>query len=119
MFINQAFASTSTSTAAAQPVEDKPASFQDTLQSFVPFLLVLGVFYFLVFKPQQRKQKEQAEMVDSVKKGEDIITHSGIYGTIVHVDNKVGTVDLEVSKGVIMKMSKKAVADIVNRKEKA
>lgn len=78
----------------------------------VPVLFTFGVFYFLVIRPQQKKQKEHEVMINSLKKNDEVITNSGIYGTIVNIKDKtfVLRVDddakIEIDKSFIMCLKK-------------
>ncbi len=71
--------------------EDGPAG----LLSFVPFILIFVIFYFLLILPQQRKQKEHKKMLEALKKGDKIITSSGIWGTINRLDKETATVQID------------------------
>ena len=62
--------------------------------SLIPFLLIFVVFYFLLIVPQQRRQKKQREMLDALKKGDKIITSSGIWGSITNLDKDTATVQI-------------------------
>ncbi|MDR4493551.1 MAG: preprotein translocase subunit YajC [Nitrospirales bacterium] len=64
------------------------------LLSLVPFLLIFVVFYFLLIVPQQRRQKKQREMLDALKKGDKIITSSGIWGSITNLDKDTATIQI-------------------------
>ena len=90
---------------------------QNNLMSFVPMLMIFAVFYFLLIRPQEKKRKEHEALVGSVKKGEDILTHAGIYGTVEKINDHDGSLDLEIAKNVTIKVSKSSVADILNRKK--
>lgn len=65
-----------------------------TLLSLVPFLLIFVIFYFLLIRPQQQRQKQQREMLDALKKGDKVITSSGIWGTITNLDKETATVQI-------------------------
>lgn len=65
-----------------------------TLLSLVPVLLIFVIFYFLLLLPQQRKQKHHKEMLRALKKGDKIITSSGIWGTITNLDKETATVQI-------------------------
>ena len=52
------------------------------------FTLIILIFYFLILRPQQKRQKERQKLLDSIKKGDKIITTAGLHGTIVGVDDK-------------------------------
>jgi len=75
--------------------------------SMLPIILIFVIFYFLLIKPQQKKQKEHLEMVNKLKKNDEVITNGGIHGTIINVkDNSVilridDNCRMEVQKGSI------------------
>lgn len=89
----------------------------EQLGSFVPILLIFGVFYFLVLRPQEKKKKEHESFVLSAKKGEHVVTTSGIYGNVAKVNDSDNTVDLEIAEKVIVKIMKSSILDIVSRKK--
>ena len=61
---------------------------------FIPLILILGVFWFLIIRPQQKKQKEHQRMVDSLRKGDKVVTNGGIFGTIVKVGDHRLTLEI-------------------------
>jgi preprotein translocase subunit YajC len=81
------------------------------LMAFAPFILMFGVLYFLILRPQQKKVKEQQTMISSLKHGDEIITASGILGKITGITDKVVTV--EVADNVKLKMLKSQVSQVV------
>jgi preprotein translocase subunit YajC len=85
---------------------------QDTGGSAVSFLIPLvlmgGVFYFLLIRPQQRRQRQQRELIQSVDVGDEVLTIGGIYGTVRRITDD--EVSLEVSPGVEMRCLKSAIA---------
>ena len=74
------------------------------LVQFLPFLVLGGLFYLLLIRPQQRRAKAQRALINAVEVGEDIITTSGIYGTVTALDDEQGTVDVEIAPGVEVRM---------------
>ena len=76
-----------------------------------PFVAMFAVVYFLMIRPQQKKMKEQQGMIASLKHGDEIVTSSGILGTITGITDKVVTV--EVADDVQIKMMKSQVAHVV------
>ena len=74
------------------------------LASLIPFVLIFVVFYFLLIRPQSKKQKEHALMINALKAGDTVCTNSGIIGTITHVNNNVLELDLGSTKVKIFKM---------------
>ncbi|MCB9800027.1 MAG: preprotein translocase subunit YajC [Candidatus Omnitrophica bacterium] len=91
---------------AAGPAAGQPQV--NPLLSFAPFFLLLGVFYFLLIRPQQKKQKEMQTMIDALKKGDRVVTAGGILGTVTSLQDdyvvlKIG--DNEQTKIEILKSS--------------
>src|SRR5690349_15526159 len=62
--------------------------------SFVPFILIFVIFYFLLILPQQKRQKKQKAMLEALKKGDKIVTSSGIWGTITNLGKETVTVQI-------------------------
>jgi preprotein translocase subunit YajC len=84
------------SVAYAQSVGEE--SSQSPFFQFIPLVLILGVFWFLIIRPQQKKQKEHQRMVESLSKGDKVVTNGGIFGTIVKVGDD--RITLEVASKV-------------------
>jgi len=76
---------------------------------FIPLLLIFGVFYFLILRPQQKKQKDQQTFLSELKRGDLVVTQSGIIGTVKTVSDKFVT--LEVDENVHLKMLKSQVLE--------
>ena len=77
----------------------------------VPFLIMLGVMYFLMIRPQQKRMKEHQSLMSSLQNGDEVVTSAGIIGTIAGMSDKVVT--LEVSKNVQLKILKSQVNQVV------
>lgn len=77
---------------------------------FLPIILVFIVFYFLLIRPQQKRAKEHKKMLENVKKGDKVVTSSGIYGVIEFVGQN--TVVLKVAENVKLKLNKGYIAGI-------
>ncbi|OLB74851.1 MAG: preprotein translocase subunit YajC [Actinobacteria bacterium 13_2_20CM_2_71_6] len=83
--------------------------------SFFPLLLFILVplgMYFLMIRPQQRKQRELQKMQTSLQPGAEVMTGSGIYGTVVEIDEEDGTVVLEISSEVNVRFARGAIARV-------
>lgn len=78
--------------------------------SLMPLIFMFAIFYFLLIRPQQKKQKEHARMMSELKKNDDIVTTGGIHGTIVNVKDKTFT--LRVDDNVKIEITKSAVASV-------
>ncbi len=85
---------------------------QNTLASFLPFVLILGVMYFLVIRPQNKKAKTHREMVSALKKGDDVIVVNGIIGKVSKViDNN--EILVEISKDTEIKVVRSSVSQVL------
>ena len=89
--------------APAKEGQNPPAAWT----SFVPLILLMVVFWFVLIRPQQRKAKQHSQMLTRLKSGDRVVTNSGIIGTVVNVKDKAVTVrtagdtKLEFTKGAI------------------
>jgi preprotein translocase subunit YajC len=114
-FVTQyAYAETTASTAAPVPVQKPEMSMVGTI---LPFAAMAFVFYFLMIRPQQAKMKEQENMVNSLQKGEEVITRSGIIGRIHGIAEKFIT--LEVDQNVRIKILKSQIESVLRAEQKA
>ncbi|MCX6421556.1 MAG: preprotein translocase subunit YajC [Actinobacteria bacterium] len=87
----------------------------DSLITFLPIILIIGVFYLLVMRPQQKKRKALQEKLSTVRPGDKIMTTAGVFGTVASVgDDKF---DLEIAPGVRVTMLKAAISQIVTEPE--
>lgn len=85
------------------------------LLSFLPLILIVVVFYFLLIRPQQKRARTQRELISSLEVSDRVVTIGGIYGTIRSVDDDI--VRLEVSSGTTITIAKHAVSRKVNELE--
>jgi preprotein translocase subunit YajC len=79
--------------------------------SLLPFVLIIAVFYFLILRPQQRRQKEKQKLLESIKKGDRVITSGGIHGTVEGLEDK--TVLVKIADNTKIKVERSAVASII------
>ena len=98
------------SVAWAQGLGGGGGSNSGTLLSLVPFVLIFVIFYFLLILPQQKRQKAQKAMLDDLKKGDKIITASGIWGTITNLGKE--TVTLQVADNTKIKIQKEHITKL-------
>ncbi len=97
-------------TLLAQAATPAPAG-ANPLASFVPIILIFIIMYFLLFRPQMKRQKEQARLVSSLKTGDRVVTASGIHGMISNVKDR--TVIVKIADNVKIEMEKSAIANVV------
>jgi len=86
--------------------------------SFLPFVLIIFVFYFFMIRPQMRKQKELKTYREALQKGDKVVTTGGIYGKLTGISDN--TIDMEIASGVVIKVDKYAIlkdsTDLANQK---
>ncbi len=80
---------------------------------FLPFILIFGIFYFLLIRPQRQKQKEHKRMVDQLEKGDKVVTSGGIFGVVVLVKEKAVT--LKVADNVKFVFSRGAISQVIKK----
>jgi preprotein translocase subunit YajC len=71
---------------------------------------ILLVFYFFMLRPQQKKQKEAQQFIDTLKKGDKVVTIGGAHGTIVSIGEKTVTVEVDSSKGFRIVFEKTSIS---------
>ena len=81
-----------------------------SLLSLIPFVLIFVIFYFLLILPQQKRQKQQKTMMEALKKGDKIVTASGIWGTIANLGKD--TVTLQIADNTKIKIQREHIARI-------
>jgi preprotein translocase subunit YajC len=82
------------------------------LVQFFPFILMFVVIYLLILRPQYKKQKQQQAMIESLEKGDKIVTSGGIHGTIVGIKDKDGILMIQVAKDVRIEVSRGSVTRV-------
>ncbi len=80
----------------------------NAIASLMPIIFIFGIFYFLLIRPQQKKQKEHAKMTSELKKNDEVVTNGGIHGTVVNV--KDTTLILKIDDNVKIEINKSTVA---------
>src|ERR1700736_3299983 len=85
--------------------------------AFVPFIFIFIIMYFVLLRPQMRRQKEQQRLVSALKTGDRVVTNAGIHGLISNV--KDTTVIVKVADNVKIEMEKSAIATVLKETAKA
>jgi len=80
-------------------------------------VLLLGVFYFLLIRPQQRRAKEQQALIRSVEEGDEIVMTSGIIGTIVAIDDEDDTLTVEIAPGTQVRILRAGVGRLLTAED--
>ena len=127
MFINDVYAqesltkATSSDTVTLQDSDalpKAPESIGNSWTSLVPMVLIFAVFYFLLIRPQEKRRRAQQDLVSGVKKGEEVLTNSGIIGVVSKINDSDNTVHISIAKDVEIKMLKTSISDILSRTKK-
>jgi preprotein translocase subunit YajC len=107
MFVTPAFAQAAGGAGAGSAVA-----------SFLPLVLIFGIMYFLLIRPQQKKAKEMRAMVDALRRGDQVLTQGGIVGKVTKV-NDDGVLEVEIAEGVKVKILKHTIVQVMNKTEPA
>jgi preprotein translocase subunit YajC len=81
------------------------ASTESSLMSFLPIIMMFVVLYFLMIRPQMKRQKEQKSMLDSLKKSDEVVTSGGIVGKITKVSDNYVTLEIAANTEVVVQKS--------------
>ena len=88
------------------------------LESFIPIILIFVIMYFLLIRPQQKKIKEHKNMVDSLRRGDQVLTQGGILGKITKV--KEGEeIEVELAKDVKVSIIRSTIVNVLSKTEPA
>ena len=83
---------------------------QDFLIQFAPILLLLGLFYFMLIRPQQKRAKEHAAMLAAIKRNDTVVLSSGVIGKVARVEDK--ELGIEIAQGVTIKVVRGMVTEV-------
>ena len=86
----------------------------DSFGMFVPLILIFVVFYFLMIRPQQKKQKNHREMIGALRRGDRIVTNGGLIGSISRVANDNELI-VEVASGVKVRILRTMIAELLSK----
>ena len=84
----------------------------ETVASLLPFVVIAALFWFLLIRPAQRRQRDQRNTQRAASVGSDVMLTSGIFGTVTDADDE--TLQLEVAPGTIIKVARGAVARVID-----
>ena len=109
MFISEAFAQTAP--AATVGVTDSIFGGLGNLGSMLPLVLMFVVLYFVMIRPQMKRQKEHKSMIDALAKGDEVVTSGGLLGKVTKVGETF--VSVEVTNGVEVQLQRSAVVQVL------
>ncbi|MEK9683833.1 MAG: preprotein translocase subunit YajC [Rhodospirillaceae bacterium] len=98
------------------PAYAQSAGGSGALESLLPLVLIFVVFYFLLIRPQQKKQKQHREMLQALRRGDRVVTAGGIIGQITKVNSET-ELTIEISEGVRVKVARPMISDILAKTE--
>ena len=85
---------------------------------FIPLILIFAIMYFLLIRPQQKKMKEHQQMVEALRRGDQVVTQGGLIGKVAKVKED-GEVELEIAEGVKVRVVKSTLAQVISKTEPA
>lgn len=90
----------------------------EAIGQFVPLILIFGIMYFLLIRPQQKKLKDHQAMVAALRRGDQVVTQGGLIGKVSKVkdDNEV---EVELAEGVKVRVVKATIAQVLSKTEPA
>ncbi len=103
-FISSAFAQTA-------PAASGGGGIMSSLTGMLPLVLMFGVLYFVMIRPQMKRQKEQRAMIDALAKGDEVATTGGLLGRITKLGE--GTIGVEIANGVEVQLQRSAVTQVL------
>ena len=104
MFISNAFAQTA-------PAAATGGDMSSSLMSMLPLVLMFVVLYFIMIRPQMKKQKEHRSMIDALAKGDEVVTAGGMLGKVSAISES--QITLQISNGVDVQMQRSAVVQVL------
>ena len=87
-----------------------------SMLNFLPLILIIFVMYFLMIRPQAKKQKEHRAMLEKLEKGDRILTSGGIVGTIAGIKENEGLLIVKIADNVKIDVSKSSVAQVLKKR---
>ncbi len=88
----------------------------EAFAQFIPLILIFGIMYFLLIRPQQKKVKEHQAMVAAVRRGDEVVTQGGLIGKVVKVKDN-NEVEVELADGVKVRVVQSTLANVVSKTE--
>ena len=83
----------------------------------IMLLLIFGIMYFLLIRPQQKRLKEHTAMLAALRRGDQVVTQGGVVGKVVKVKDEVNEIEVEIASGVIVRVMKPTIVSVLNKTE--
>mgnify|MGYP001332710394 CR=1 FL=1 len=88
------------------------------IAQFIPLILIFAIMYFLLIRPQQKKMKQHQNMVQALRRGDQVLTQGGIIGKVAKVKED-GEIEVEIAEGVKVRVVKSTIAQVLSKTEPA
>ncbi len=102
---------------AAAPADGLTGFLAGPAGQFLPLVAIMALFYFMILRPQQKRAKEHADRVASVKRGDTVVLSSGMIGKVVRVEDQ--ELGVEIAQNVTVKVVKSMISEVRTRGEPA
>ncbi len=106
LFISSAYAQDAA--ASAQP---------DLIANIAPMLVIFGIVYFLMIRPQQQKFKSHQNMINAISRHDEVVTGGGIIGKVTKIEDNI--LHVEIAKGIEVRVNRSTIAEVLSLKSKA
>lgn len=90
----------------------------EAFAQFIPLILIFGIMYFLLIRPQQQKMKQHQNMVAALRRGDQVVTQGGIIGKVSKVKDDA-ELEIEIADGVKVRVVRATIAQVLNKTEPA
>lgn len=87
---------------------------QGGIAQFIPMILILGIMYFLLIRPQQQKMKQHQKMVSELRRGDQVVTQGGMIAKVTKVVDD-GEIELEIASGTTVRVVRSTIAQVLNK----
>ena len=94
-----------------------PGAFDMLNSLIVPTMLIIGIMYFLMIRPQQKRLKEHRDMIAAIRRGDTVVTGGGILGKVTKVEDN--ELQIEIAEGVRIKILRSTISEVRNKGEPA
>ena len=90
----------------------------ESIGQFLPLILIFAIMYFLLIRPQQKKMKEHQTMVETLRRGDQVVTQGGLIGKVSHLKGDT-EIEVELAEGVKVRVVKSTIAQVLSKTEPA
>ncbi len=104
-------ATTATPAGGTAPSSQSPEGIMGAIGGFVPFILIIAIFYFLMIAPERKQRKKREAMLAAVKKGDKVVTTGGMFATVAAVNED--SITLQASDDVRLRFTRQSIASVV------